>query len=51
MVEEVEGKEVTSVYETHTIYDDLERNARRPGSDLPWADPCPDFWIKKDMEG
>jgi hypothetical protein len=50
-MEEVEGKEVTRVYEAYTIYDDLERDARRPESDLPWADPPrPDFWIRKDME-
>jgi hypothetical protein len=49
MMEEVEGEEVTSVYEAYTMYYNVKRNARRPKSDLPWTDPY--SRRKKDMEG
>lgn len=38
-MEEVESKEVTSVYEAYRIYDKVERETRRPESDLPRIGP------------
>lgn len=39
-MEEMKGKEVTGVYEAYVMYDNVERDARRPKSDLPWVGLC-----------
>ena len=50
-VEEVKGKEMTSVYEACTMHYNVERDARRPKSDLPWADPYLSGLLEKERHG
>ena len=50
-MEEVEGKEVTSVYEACTMHYDVGRDARRPKRVLPWANPYLSGLLEKERHG